>query len=188
MDPTQAAFVTSRQLRQCFVCLLRPPVERNLDRERRELAQVVRDPFIDQNSIGEKRDQKTFALGKGVDLEKVLPREDFAASEQQPNDSHVSKFGEDCKIFFFGQLLITSPHITHCKIVVTVLATQRTASGDLNRNFNRDTFIAEMLVHSETEFVIRSCVHDDAPTPTSVTRPTDSISARNASTSHSICE
>ena len=48
------------------------------------LLQVIGNRFGEQGAVGEERDQEALLLGIGVDVQEVLPYEDFPAREADP--------------------------------------------------------------------------------------------------------
>ncbi len=78
-DSPHASVVAPRHLRERFVSLFGPPVEGDFDLEWWELAQVVGDLFVDQDSVGEQGDQESFLLCEGVNFQKIFARENLAA-------------------------------------------------------------------------------------------------------------
>ena len=95
VDAAQALVVRAGNARQPLVGLPRPSVQRDLDRERPPLDQVVGDPRRDQRAVGEERDQKPLLLRVGVDVEEIAPREDLAAGEEQPQAAGVGQLVEN---------------------------------------------------------------------------------------------
>ena len=67
-DPAQATVIGAWNRRQRLVGLPRPAVQRDLDRERRPLGQIVRNRFREKRAVGEQRNQKALLLGVGVDF------------------------------------------------------------------------------------------------------------------------
>ena len=78
-DASHAAVIGAWNLSQSFVGLARRAVERNFDGKRTIFGEVIGDARVDHRAVGEQRDQKAALFGFGVNLKKVLAREDFAA-------------------------------------------------------------------------------------------------------------
>ena len=113
VDASQAAVVRTRDHRERFVCLSRAAVERDLDREWRPLREVIRNPLVDDRTVGEQRDQKSFFLGVGVDLEEVFARKNFTSGVEEPDSTHLYQFVEHAKVLFFGHLAPPGIEIVH---------------------------------------------------------------------------
>src|SRR5205085_11664333 len=89
-------------------------------------------------------------------------------------------------VLFLAQFAVTCGQITHCQVVVAVLAFQRAAACHLQRDFQRHSLLTEMIVKRQTELAVRDRVHSHAPEVQ--TRPAEVISERNKSTSCAIWE
>src|SRR5579864_1090743 len=182
-DAAHATVVAAGDLRQLLVSFASPAIQCDLDGEGWKLTQIIRNSFIDQCPVGEQGDQETFLLGAGVDLEKILARKNLSSGEQDPHGAHSRKLVENRRIFFRGQLAIPGLQVAHSKIVVAMLAFERTAPGDFDGDVDRNSRLGEALVHSQTEFRITGRLYHAAWDSESCTSPADCISARKVSTS-----
>ena len=79
LDAPQTALIRSGNPGERLIRLLRPPVQGDLDRERRIFQQVVGDTFVDKDSVGKERNQESFFLGIGVDFEEVFAGKNLSA-------------------------------------------------------------------------------------------------------------
>ena len=100
-DSPHAALIAARYLCKRFVGFPGPPVKRDFNSKRRVLAQIISDLFVDEDPIGEQRNQKPFLLCEGIDLEEIFAGKNFAACKQQPNHAHIGQFAENREVFFF---------------------------------------------------------------------------------------
>src|SRR5579871_4558481 len=115
MNSAQAPLVRTGNSCQRLVGVLRAPIQGDLNRERRPFGQVIRNLLSDDGSVCEKGDQESLPLRVGVDLQKVLAREDFATGVKQPEAAHLDQFIEDAEMFFLAQFALTGVEIAHGK-------------------------------------------------------------------------
>jgi len=125
IDAANAFVIRTWDPRELFVRLARRTVERDLDGERRQLSEKVCDPLGDERAIREERDQKTFALRVGIDVQKIAPRENLAAAEQQPEASLLFQLIEHAFVLIERELAHARRDVVHRQVVVAVRARQR---------------------------------------------------------------
>ena len=147
--------MTSRDLGQCFVSFFGAAIECDFNREWRKLTEVIGNLFIDQDTVGEERDQETFLFRVRVDFQKIFAGENFAAGEEQPDDTHVGELVENFLVFVFRELAVSRCQIAHGQIVITMLAVERTTPRHFDRYFNRRALVPEMLMQRHAEFAVR---------------------------------
>jgi len=101
-DSPHASVIAAWHGGESFVGFPGSPVKCDFDPEWRIFVQIISDLLVDQDAVGEKRDQKPLLLGVGIDREKILARKNLPSGEEEPQNPHIREFVEQGKILFFG--------------------------------------------------------------------------------------
>ena len=185
-DTPHAAVERARNLGQSIVGFPRRAIQGDLNIEGAVFHEVVRNPRRNQGAVGEQGDQESTPFRLGVNIQKVLAGENFAAGVEQPKAAKIDEFIKQPDMFFERQLLLASVGIAHRKIVVAVLALQRTAMGHLNRDFDGHASAREALVKEAGEITVcRRLNHPETFLPAKIKRRRvqASLQAENRGTS-----
>ena len=158
-NASHAAVIGAWNLRQRFVRLARRAVERNFDGKRPIFGEVIGDARVDHRAVREQRNQKAALLGFGVNLKKILAREDLAARVKQPEAACVDQFIEEAAMLFQGEFLGAGRVVAHRQVVVAMEAFEGTSAGDLDRHLERRTFPLETLVDQACQFAVGYRLH-----------------------------
>ena len=154
-----AAVIGTWNLSQRFVGLARRAVERNFDGKRPIFGEVIGDARVDHRAVREQSNQKAALLGFGVNLKKVLAREDFAPRVKQPEAARVNQFIEEAAMLFEGEFLGAGRVVAHRQVVVAMEAFEGATAGDLDRHLKRHTFTLEPLVNQARQFAVSCRLH-----------------------------
>ena len=154
MNAPHAAVKRARDAREGFVSLPCGAVHGDFNGKGTVFRKVIGDPQSDQGPIGEEGDEKAALFSFGINIEKIFPRENFAAGIQNPEAAETDEFVKKADVFSKRHFLPTGMGIVHGEIVVAVLALQRTAVSHLDRHLGRDAAPFLALVDQGGEFSI----------------------------------
>ena len=90
----------------------------------------------------------------GVNLEKVLASEDFAAGVEEPQATGVNKFIEEAAMLFECELSSASGVIAHGQVVVAMEALEGTPAREFDGHLERGAFALEALVNQARQIAV----------------------------------
>ena len=158
-DPLHAAIVRAGNAGEPLVGFARAAIQRDLDRERPPLRQVVGHLGRDEIAVGVERDEEAESSRVGVDVEKILSRQDFSAGVQNPQTSSLGQLVEDAAMFRVGELLELRLAVAHRQVVVAMCAHEGTAPGDFNCHVERQLRGPNVLVQRLAELTVADGFH-----------------------------
>ena len=158
MDCPHAAVKRARDVREGLIGLPSGAVQGDLDGEGAVFGKVIGNPRSDQGPIGEEGDKKAALFCLGINIEEILPGENFTAGIQNPEAAETGKFVEKADVFSESHFLPAGMEIVHGEIVVAVLALEWAAMSHLNRHLSRDAAPLLALVDQGGKFSVSGCL------------------------------
>jgi hypothetical protein len=138
-----------------LISLARSTVERDLDGEGTPLCPIVGEAWRDQGAVREERDDEPLLFRIGIDVQEILPGQDFPAGKEQLQAAHLRQFIQDSAELADVEFALPGRRIVHGQIVVAVCAGEGAAACQLNGHVRGNTLCAEPSVQREAECPIR---------------------------------